>query len=138
MHGDWRLRRAAKADAEIIAAIFTSSRRAAMPYLPVLYTELEVLHWIKDVVLGNSCVIVAVSDDGQPGGFAAIRSSLLEHLYVAPHFQRRGLGTLGTKQTSRQVRSMSALGGKADIRASRLLPCKLDPETHFASRKSLL
>src|SRR6516164_7432262 len=111
MHGDWRLRRAAKADAEIIAAIFTSSRRAAMPYLPVLYTELEVLHWIKDVVLGKQL--------RDRRGF-------------------RGWGTLGTKQTSRQVRSMSALGGKADIRASRLLPCKLDPETHFASRKSLL
>lgn len=114
MHGDWRLRRAAKADAEVIAAIFASSRRAAMPYLPVLYTELEVLHWIKDVVLGNSCVIVAVSDDGQPGGFAAIHSSLLEHLYVAPHFQRLGLGTLllaaAKEESPRGLRFAKALG----------------------------
>jgi hypothetical protein len=44
---DWSLRLADQADAELIAAIFTSSRRAAMPYLPLLYTEAEeVLEWI--------------------------------------------------------------------------------------------
>jgi hypothetical protein len=33
---------------------------------------------------------------------------------------------------------MSAFGGKADIGGSGLLLCKLTPETHFASRKSLM
>jgi putative acetyltransferase len=28
------------------------------------------------------------------GGFASVRSGVLEHLYVAPHLQGRGLGTL--------------------------------------------
>jgi ribosomal protein S18 acetylase RimI-like enzyme len=65
-----------------------------MPYLPPLYTELEVLQWIKDVVLRNSRVILAVSNDRQAGGFASVRSGVLEHLYVAPHLQGRGLGTL--------------------------------------------
>jgi ribosomal protein S18 acetylase RimI-like enzyme len=94
MNSDWRLRRAAKADTELIAAIFTSSRRAAMPYLPLLYTELEVLEWIRDVVLRNSLVMLAVSSVGRSGGFASIRSGVLEHLYVAPHLQGQGLGTL--------------------------------------------
>jgi hypothetical protein len=93
MHGDWRLRRAAKADAGVIAVIFTSSRRAAMPYLPVLYTELEVLHWIKNVVLGNSCVIVAVSDDGQPGGFATCSRQLLAQSgHSQPHHHKATTG----------------------------------------------
>src|ERR1700733_10613301 len=43
MNSDWRLRRAVRTDAELIAAIFASSRRAAMPYLPVRHTDLEVL-----------------------------------------------------------------------------------------------
>jgi ribosomal protein S18 acetylase RimI-like enzyme len=91
---DWKLRRAAQAHAERIAAIFTSSRRAAMPYLPLLHTESEVLEWIRDVVLRDSLVMLAVEDDRNVGGFAAVRSGVLEHLYVAPHLQGRGLGTL--------------------------------------------
>jgi putative acetyltransferase len=94
MNSDWKLRRAARTDAKPIATIFASSRRAAMPYLPVLYPESEILRWIKDVVLRSSLVTLAVSSDGQTGGFASVRSSILEHLYVAPHLQGQGLGTL--------------------------------------------
>jgi GNAT superfamily N-acetyltransferase len=94
MSRDWRLRRAGQADAELIAAIFTSSRRVAMPYLPVLYTDADVLKWIRDVVLRNSAVTLAVSAGGQAGGFASFSSGVLEHLYVSPHSQGHGLGTL--------------------------------------------
>jgi ribosomal protein S18 acetylase RimI-like enzyme len=91
---DWSLRRADGVDAELIAAIFTSSRRAAMRYLPLLYTELQVLEWwIKDVVLRNSLVMLAVAYD-RTGGFASVQSGVLEHLYVSPQLQGRGLGTL--------------------------------------------
>jgi GNAT superfamily N-acetyltransferase len=91
---NWSLRRAEGADAELIAATFTSSRRAAMPYLPLLYTELQVLEWIKDVVLRNSLVMVAVDDRRNLGGFASVLSGVLEHLYVSPQLQGHGLGTL--------------------------------------------
>ena len=91
---DWRVRRADRADAELIAAIFKSSRRAAMPNLPLLYTELEVLEWIRDIVLRKSSVTLAVSGDGEAGGFASVRIGVLDHLYVAPELQGRGLGTL--------------------------------------------
>jgi ribosomal protein S18 acetylase RimI-like enzyme len=92
--GHWSLRRADPADAEFIAAIFTSSRRAAMPYLPLLYTDTEVLEWIKDVVLRRSSATLAVSSDGEAGGFASVQSGVLEHLYVSPQLQGHGLGTL--------------------------------------------
>jgi ribosomal protein S18 acetylase RimI-like enzyme len=94
VNSDWRLRRAATADGEVIEAIFTSSRRAAMPYLPILYTEAEVLEWISEVVLRDSRVTLAVSADGEAGGFASVRNGVLEHLYIAPHLQGQGLGTL--------------------------------------------
>ena len=93
MNSDWRLRRAARTDAALIAAIFASSRRAAIPYLPVLHAESEVIQWIKDVVLRNSLVTLAVSGDRQAGGFASVRNGVLEHLYVSPQLQGRGLGT---------------------------------------------
>jgi ribosomal protein S18 acetylase RimI-like enzyme len=94
MNSDWRLRRAATTDADLIAAIFASSRRAAMPYLPLLYAEVQVLEWIKDIVLRKSSVTLAVSSDGEVGGFASVRSGVLDHLYVAPGLQSQGLGTL--------------------------------------------
>ena len=93
MNSDWRLRRAARTDAALIAAIFASSRRAAIPYLPVLHAESEVIQWNKDVVLRNSLVTLAVSGDRQAGGFASVRNGVLEHLYVSPQLQGRGLGT---------------------------------------------
>jgi putative acetyltransferase len=92
MAGDWRLRRATTGDAELMAAIFASSRRAAMPYLRLLYTELEVFEWIRDIVLPKSSVTLVVSSNGEIGGFASVRDSCLDHLYVAPHFQGQGLG----------------------------------------------
>jgi ribosomal protein S18 acetylase RimI-like enzyme len=88
------LRRAHQADAEVIAAIFTSSRRAAMPYLPLLYTEPQVLEWIKDVILRNGHVMLAIDDRRTVGGFACVRRAVLEHLYVSPQLQCHGLGTL--------------------------------------------
>jgi ribosomal protein S18 acetylase RimI-like enzyme len=94
MNSDWRLRRAARTDAELIATIFASSRRAAMPYLNVLPAESEILQWIENVVLRNSLVTLAVSGNRQAGGFASVRNSVLEHLYVSPQLQGRGLGTL--------------------------------------------
>jgi GNAT superfamily N-acetyltransferase len=91
---DWSLRCADQADTEFIAAIFTSSWRAAMPYLPLLYTDAHVLEWIKDVVLRRSSATLAVSSDGEGGGFASLQSGVLEHLYVSPQLQGHGLGTL--------------------------------------------
>jgi GNAT superfamily N-acetyltransferase len=93
-NSNWRLRRADRADAENIAAIFTSSRRAAMPYLPLLYTEPQVLDWIKDIVLQKRSAALVISRDGELGGFTSVRSGLLEHLYVSPHVQGQGLGAL--------------------------------------------
>jgi GNAT superfamily N-acetyltransferase len=91
---DWGVRRADEADAEAIASIFIYSRRTAMPYLPALYTESEILEWISEVVLRDSRVMLAVSSEGETGGFATARNGVLEHLYVAPHLQGQGLGTL--------------------------------------------
>jgi ribosomal protein S18 acetylase RimI-like enzyme len=65
-----------------------------MPYLPLLYTQPEVLEWINEVVLRDSRVTLAVSTEGETGGFASVQNGVLEHLYVAPHLQGQGLGTL--------------------------------------------
>ena len=66
-----------------------------MPYLPELHTPEEDLAFIRAVVLANEEVWVAELG-GRVAGFASLGShdgdDYLQHLYVAPEFQGRGLG----------------------------------------------
>jgi hypothetical protein len=80
--GDGPLRRATEQDALPLSEIFLAARRSAMPYLPGLYTDAEVLGGIR-VVIPESRVLVA-SAYGTPTGFASVRNGWLDHLYVAP------------------------------------------------------
>ena len=86
-----RTRRAAAADADAVADVFLAAM-AEMTYLPELHTEEETRQWIRNVVLQDLEVWVA-DDDGRVVGFAALGNELLEHLYVHPHDQNRGVGT---------------------------------------------
>jgi GNAT superfamily N-acetyltransferase len=89
---DGSLRRATEQDAPPLSEIFLAARRAALPYLPGLHTDAEVLGWIRDVVIPKSHVLVALAD-GTPTGFASVRNGWLDHLYVAPAAQTRGVGS---------------------------------------------
>jgi GNAT superfamily N-acetyltransferase len=70
--------------------------QGAMPSLAELHTPDDDHRFLSEVILPNEEVWVA-EIDGAPVGFAALgsRSGLdfLQHLYVAPQHQRRGLGT---------------------------------------------
>jgi GNAT superfamily N-acetyltransferase len=86
-----RIRRAAATDADAVANVFLAAK-AEMTYLPELHTEDETKRWIRDVVLCDLQVWVA--DDGERIiGFAALSGGLVEHLYVHPQKQNRGVGT---------------------------------------------
>ncbi len=90
------LRRARPEDAAELAVILRTAMRGAMPALAELHTPEEDHRFLRDVVLPDEEVWVA-EIDGAPAGFAALGSrnddDFLQHLYVAPHRQRRGLGT---------------------------------------------
>ena len=90
------LRRARQEDAAELAVILRSAMREAMPALPELHTPDEDHRFLRDVVLPDEEVWVA-EVDGTPAGFLALGSrngdDFLQHIYVAPHRQRRGLGT---------------------------------------------
>ena len=85
------LRPARPADAPVVAEIFLAARAEAMPYLPEVHTDDETRIWIGDVVLSRSEVVVAEIGD-RLAGFAALDADLLDHLYVHPDLQRRGVG----------------------------------------------
>ena len=86
-----RIRRAAVDEAEAVARLFRTVRRACLPYLPELHTPPEDLGFFRDHVFAESEVWVAAQDK-VIDGFIAFRTGWLDHLYVRPEHQRRGVG----------------------------------------------
>jgi GNAT superfamily N-acetyltransferase len=84
------VRRATAADAARIGEVFLRAR-AEMTYLPRLHSDGDTRAYFRDVVLASDEVWVA--DEPPVTGFAALGESMLEHLYVDPAAQGRGLGT---------------------------------------------
>src|SRR5439155_11999 len=85
------IRGARRADADQIADVFLRAR-AGMTYLPQTYTEAETRAWLAEAVLPGQQVHVATVGDTVVG-FAAAEPGWLNHLYVDPAWQRRGIGT---------------------------------------------
>ena len=86
------IRRAQAQDAEALAVLFTHTRNTCMAYLPKLHTPDEDRAWMRNVVLPH-CAVWIAEIDGRSVGFVAVEGSLLEHLYVHPDAQGRGVGT---------------------------------------------
>lgn len=78
-------RRGAPGDAAAMIAIFRAAR-GAMAYLPPLHTADEDAAWIAGQVLGELEVWVAAN------AWIALSPERIEHLYVDPGWQGRGLG----------------------------------------------
>lgn len=85
------LRRATAADIPAVADLFRASREDALPYLPVLHTAEEVRRFFGALV-EQGTVMVAVDIDDQPTAFSGTAPGWLEHLYVHPRHQGRGVG----------------------------------------------
>jgi GNAT superfamily N-acetyltransferase len=87
------LRRARPEDAPFLAALHLAARRQAMPWLAELHGEAEVCAWMKDRLLPEAEVWVA-EVAGQPAGYLALAGDSVDHLYVGPRHQGRGVGSL--------------------------------------------
>ena len=90
------LRRARPDDADVLAVILREAMRGAMPWLPELHTPEDDRRFLRADVLPEKEVWVA-EGDGIVSGFTALGRrgdhEFMEHLYVAPEHQRRGIGT---------------------------------------------
>lgn len=101
-----RVRRAEPEDADPVADVFTASFRT-LTFLPRLHTQDEDSAFIRNVVLPKQEVWVA-EEGGRVAGFAALSPHVLEHLYVHPDAQRRGLGdALLTKAKEQRPRGFT-------------------------------
>ncbi len=86
------------ADADAIATLHWHARKAAMPWLPRVHTAFELRDYIARTLLRTQDVFVAELH-GKPVAYAAWKLERdapfgwLNHLYVAPAKQHRGIGT---------------------------------------------
>ena len=86
-----RIRRAKRRDSSAIAGVIRRAR-AGMAYLPRnIHSTVQITAWIRDGVLAEDHVWVA-EIEGRIVAFAARGGGFLNHLYVHPDHQGRGIG----------------------------------------------
>ena len=86
------LRPARAGDVDAIVDVFRSARAAALPYLPAVHTHDEHLAYFGGQV-ASGLTTVAIDGDAVVG-FMVLRAARVEHLYVEPGAQRRGIGSM--------------------------------------------
>ncbi len=89
---DVLLRRAARDENDAVAALFRLSKETALSILPELHTPEEDRAFFRDRVFAE-CEVWVASRLGSLAGFCAFRAGWVDHLYVAPEQQRRGIGS---------------------------------------------
>ncbi len=85
------LRPARPEDAVAIAVIHRQAMRVSLSFLPELHTADEDLWFVREKLMVENEVWVAEAD-GQVAGYIAFHPGWIEHLFVHPDHQGRGMG----------------------------------------------
>jgi GNAT superfamily N-acetyltransferase len=85
------LRPATPEDARPIAEVLTAAR-AAQPWFPRIHTPEDDASFVRERLLPGHETWV-VEEDGRVVAYLALQDDVLDHLFVHPDFQGRGLGT---------------------------------------------
>jgi ribosomal protein S18 acetylase RimI-like enzyme len=88
---DFEIRPARSNDAKAVADVHLDSRREAMPWLPVLHSREDTIAYFAGHVLLHEEVLVAEANQ-LVAGFIALEGDHVDHLYIAPAYQGRGIG----------------------------------------------
>lgn len=88
-----RLRRASLADMPALAVLHRTTMRVSLPYLPELHTAEADRRYFNERLYAENAVWLVESDEGI-AGYAAVAPGWLNHLYVHPHQQGGGVGSL--------------------------------------------
>jgi len=83
-------REASYLDAKEIAVLFRFTVRNNLPYLPELHTPEEDLEYFENIIKDQT--VKVFQDEDRVVGFCAYKDSWLNHLYIMPEYQHRGIG----------------------------------------------
>ena len=98
----FRIRRARASDSDACAEVIMLVR-ARMAYLPQdVHSPDETRAWMRDVVLADENVWVAEVDD-EVVAYGSVGNGYLNHLYVHPQHQGRGVGSALLNQAKAQA-----------------------------------
>jgi GNAT superfamily N-acetyltransferase len=87
------LRPATPKDAAAIAVVHRLAMRVSLPFLPELHTPQEDLWFVRERLSVINTVWVA-EVEGQVAGYIAFHAGWIDHLFVHPDHQGRGLGPI--------------------------------------------
>jgi ribosomal protein S18 acetylase RimI-like enzyme len=99
---DVRIRAAEPRDADAVAEVFIASF-GTLTFLPKLHTDEETVGFITNTVMTEQEVSVAEVGDVIVGFVATSHGNHLEHLYVHPDHQGRGIGSALLEQAKARM-----------------------------------
>jgi ribosomal protein S18 acetylase RimI-like enzyme len=85
------LRAARPEDRAAVGEVFLAARRDALPYLPELHTDEDTRAFVAGLV--DKGIVTVAEHEGRVAGFLALDGDWVDHLYIAPGAQGRGLGS---------------------------------------------
>jgi uridine kinase len=116
-----RLAPADPADAREIALLFIDARKG-MTYLPDSpYSDEQTVAFFRGLIEDpGNLVLTAELEDGRIGGFGVFAEGRMDHLYVDPEHQRRGIGTMLLKAAQGRFGHLEGWVFEKNINAIRL------------------
>jgi putative acetyltransferase len=93
-------------DMDQAAVVQRRSRDRALPWMKVLHTPEEDRWFFREHVF-KTCQLWGYFEDGELAGFIAFREGWIDHLYVLPTSQRRGIGSALLQVAQRTKRNLN-------------------------------
>src|SRR5262249_46384336 len=91
------IRSATEGDADQVASVYLTSRKAFVAFAPLAHSADEVRGWIANTLIPGGGVKVAVDEKGEVVGMMAVSQESgigwIDQLYLLPSAVGRGLGT---------------------------------------------
>jgi putative acetyltransferase len=93
-------------DMDQVAVVQRRSRDHALPWMKVLHTPEEDRWFFRERVF-KMCRLWGYFEDGELAGFIAFREGWIDHLYVVPTSQHRGIGSALLQVAQSKMRSLN-------------------------------
>jgi putative acetyltransferase len=112
------LRRATAEDAAVCARIHRDVMRTSLSFLPELHTAEEDFRYFSEKLFPFNAVWV-VEEAGEVVGYIAFQPHFVEHLYILPEHQDRGLGARLLEKAMAGARELRLWTFQANAKARR-------------------